>query len=1118
MSFRFSSVLILLFLQALLLVQAQPNNYGVPMISNYPYHETGGSEQNWCITQDHRGVIYVGNYDKGILEYDGVQWRNISVPDNVPVWSMVTGDDGVVYVGAEGDMGLLEPDSRGQLHFRSLFDSTLSIDATDFSVWKTYFSEGKVWFCSHSGIVLYHPLSQELEFLATPEDAYHSYMVQNRLYLSDYDNGLMVYDGTLFKPVAGGEFFHEKSITGLDQWESGWLFVSTLENGIFLFNTRTGQIDNSFLDGALMEKLQSKLITASKLLDQDLLICTYSNGLYILDREGRVKEIISESEGLIDNTVIQVYTKGQLSGSGPIWIANWKGISKVEANNPFRVFTEKSGFENLITDIVRFRSSLFVSTMSGLFYKSADGEHTRFNQLSEIGNNVYDLQLISPSRGRTFLLVSTDREVFVINERMHVSRLKDILVQDNNVPLSRDQIGGRFLLNDPDRPDIIYTGYNRVVGLQYYRGRWRQIFKSDKLDDEIYHMARDRYGYLWVSTSSEVIRMDLELAPAITVKTFSAEQGLPLDENTIVFLNPLSKNLMVGTHNGFYSFNYFQERFIPDSLFNSVLPQGRNTIRTFHCDYDGDYLFSFENENMGWTEMLVSHQNDQMEVINDKPFLRLPSAASADLFYSDEESGIWFSKSDELYHFDKSFKKKKSLPFQTLIRKVVINGDSLLFNGTNFKSLGKGQYTIQKAQDEATRPYINYEYNNIGFHWAAPFFEQEDKLRYTYFLEGFSKSWSEWQQAPFIEFINLKYGKYSLQVKAKNVYDQESETAIYSFVVNRPWYASFMAILGYFLLAGLLVYVFVRLYTIRLTRENLRLEGIIGERTAKIRQQKEELTDSIEYASRIQRAMLPSVELMEDRNIEHFILFRPRDIVSGDFYWMGEKDDRILIVAADCTGHGVPGAFMSMLGMTFLDEIFIKSGVTRTDEVMEALRDRVIHSMEQSGAEKYDTVMDGMDLAMICLDLKNNRFQYSGAYNPLYMVRKLRRGEKTRIKNGEELELPRGSINDEQHVLIQVRADQMPIGISEKQGRFISTSIADENFTIYMFSDGFLDQFGGPRGKKYMSKNFKKLLLDMQSVPLKEQGVALEKALLDWMGEIGQIDDILVMGLRLNQK
>jgi len=208
---------------------------------------------------------------------------------------------------------------------------------------------------------------------------------------------------------------------------------------------------------------------------------------------------------------------------------------------------------------------------------------------------------------------------------------------------------------------------------------------------------------------------------------------------------------------------------------------------------------------------------------------------------------------------------------------------------------------------------------------------------------------------------------------------------------------------------------------------------------------------------------------------------------------------------------------MSMLGMTFLDEIVIKSEVTNTDEILEQLREHVITSLKQSGQYSEGSTKDGMDLAMISVDLQTRNFQYSGAYNPLYLVRKLKRSEKARLAKDEELDLPRGSVHNDKYLLIQVRADQMPIGISEKTLPFHASTFKDEGYSIYMFSDGFLDQFGGPRGKKFMSRNFKKLILELQSVPLKEQGAAMDEILTDWMGEISQIDDILVMGLRLNE-
>lgn len=1115
MRIRFIAILSVFSLLFAISIQAQPNKYGVPLITNYSYRETGGNEQNWCITQDHRGVLYVGNHEKGVLEYDGVEWRSIPIPNNVPVWSLVTGADGVVYVGAEGDFGLLKPDKHGMLHFHSLFDSTLRSQFPFLTVTKSYFNKGKVYFCAYSGIIVYDPAEPQLSVINTPDNPYHTYMVEDELYNSDFGEGLMIYNGDNFEQVKGGNFFHEKSITGLDLYDPERLLVSTYENGLYLLNRETGELDGSFLSPKLQNEFRENQVTYLKIVDQNILVCTFANGLYVLDKGGEVKEIISESEGLIENTISQVYTDKRFNGSGPVWIAHWKGISKIEANNPFRVFTESSGFENLITDIVHFNGQLFLSTMSGLYYKSSSSS-TVFNRVNKIQTPVQDLQVIYPAPGISLLLASTGFEIFVIDKRMAVTTVNSNMINPPETNEDFEQIAGRFILSDPERPDVIYTGYTQVIGLQYIRGRWKEIFRCRDHQDEIFSMVRDRYGYLWISSKLKVTRIDLAIAQEATLKSYTREQGLPSDEDNMAFLDPETNDVLMGTREGFYHFDYFREKFVPDSMFNSVLPTGSNTIRAFHRDLTGKYWFSFENQYRGWTELVCTRHEDHFEILVEKPFQRLPAAASADVISSDPEYGVWFCKSDELYHFDDDFSRNDTLPFQTLIRKVIINNDSILFHGTNFKLNDRGLYSLNLFQEEDTQPYIKYRYNSIEFHWAAPYFEQENQLLYSYYLDNFSKSWSEWHSSSFKELTNLKYGKYTFYVKAKNVYGEESTAAKYSFVINRPWYASIIAIFGYILLSGLLVYVLIRLYTQRLKRENLRLEGVIRERTEEIMKQKEELTDSIEYASRIQRALLPSDQLMVDRNIDHFILFRPRDIVSGDFYWMGEKDDKMLIVAADCTGHGVPGAFMSMLGMTFLEEIVIKSELSNTEEIMEALREHVISSLEQSGTSSMDSVKDGMDLSMISVDFRTMKIQYSGAYNPLYLVRKLKRNEKARLNKGQDLELPRGSIYNEDYMLMQIRADQMPIGVSEKKMRFNSTIIKDEGFNIYMFSDGFLDQFGGPKGKKFMSKNFKKLLLDLQSVPLNEQGDALEKVLLDWMGEISQIDDILVMGLRIN--
>ncbi|HRR93596.1 MAG TPA: triple tyrosine motif-containing protein, partial [Bacteroidales bacterium] len=210
---------------------------------------------------------------------------------------------------------------------------------------------------------------------------------------------------------------------------------------------------------------------------------------------------------------------------------------------------------------------------------------------------------------------------------------------------------------------------------------------------------------------------------------------------------------------------------------------------------------------------------------------------------------------------------------------------------------------------------------SVSFFWTTPYFPEEESVSYSFRLEGFDKTWSRWEKVYYKDFTNLPYGKYTFRVKGKTVTDIETEEAAFEFIILKPWYLTTLMILLYVVAFVVLIILIIKAYTRKLKNENIRLEGIVAERTAVVVKQKEELESSIHYARRIQMALLPSETILSENLKNYFILFKPRDIVSGDFYWMTKKENRLYIVAADCTGHGVPGAFMSLLGMSFLDEI-----------------------------------------------------------------------------------------------------------------------------------------------------------------------------------------------------
>ncbi len=287
-------------------------------------------------------------------------------------------------------------------------------------------------------------------------------------------------------------------------------------------------------------------------------------------------------------------------------------------------------------------------------------------------------------------------------------------------------------------------------------------------------------------------------------------------------------------------------------------------------------------------------------------------------------------------------------------------------------------------------------------------------------------------------------------------------------------------LISVFSIGGFVLIFIFAIYTLKNYREKQAANQLLSK-------QNKEITDSILYAERIQQAVLPTRKLFVSLIPDYFILFKPRDIVSGDFYWMAKHKNSIVITAADCTGHGVPGAFMSMLGLTFLNEIVSNAETLEADLILNDLRDNVINSLRQDDPNME--TRDGMDMSLCVINLDTLGLQYAGAYNPLIHIR-----------------------NNE---LFELKADKMPIGRHIRKNKpFTKKEIQlKKGDKLYLYSDGYTDQFGGEKGRKFQSKNFKQLLLEISNNPMDKQKELLNQTLTEWQGELEQLDDILVIGL-----
>ncbi len=382
--------------------------------------------------------------------------------------------------------------------------------------------------------------------------------------------------------------------------------------------------------------------------------------------------------------------------------------------------------------------------------------------------------------------------------------------------------------------------------------------------------------------------------------------------------------------------------------------------------------------------------------------------------------------------------------------------------------------------------------NRIIFDFLSICLVNPGAVRYQFMLEGADKEWITTDQSR-AAYSSLSPGRYTFMVRASNNYGYWNEVpARLSFSIRGPVYMTswFIVLCITVLVAG--IYLFISLRERTLRREKEHLEQKVEERTAEVVSKSLELeernrdtTASIRYAERIQAAMLPPENFFNDT----FVLFMPKDIVSGDFYWMHDSGFKQYIAAVDCTGHGVPGAFMSIIGHNSLNKIVRESGITRPSEILDHLNIEVVHALLQR-SEK--AVRDGMDISLISYDILEHTVEYAGAYQPLYHVR-----------DGK---------------VTIYRADRFPIGMIDGQARksFTNNKVdVRPGDMLYIFTDGFADQFGGEHEKKFKTINIRSLLAEIYTLPVDEQKRRLDNAIREWMRDLAQVDDILFIGTRV---
>lgn len=1075
----------------------------IPMITNYSTKDYQGHPQNWDMIQDPRGIMYFANTD-GIVEFDSKSWRQHRLGGVTMIFSYDRSDEGQVFFGGNGIFGVFHADSIGELIFEDLSEQ-LPDSLRDFTnVWNTFCVGNKVYFNTFNDQVSYMFVYEDGEIsVIDPKNSFHlAFKVGEEIWVMEKASGLyrIVNDKPSFIPNT--DQLIDKSVFAVLPFDSNRKLIATSDGGLFLFNHQsyTEETFQPWLPELSAELVSMGIYGGMQLNDGSYAFNTLGGGVYIISRDGELLHHISRDQGMLSEQVLSLYQ----DFSGNLWCGLGNGIAKISLNSPLTYLMEGSGFTGSPQAFARVDSLIYLATTSGMFLFDPD--------------DAGSVRRVDGLFGQCFDAVEMDGKVLVASHNVFEVDGTDASVVADFQSRWLEPIEGLAY-------DAFVVGGRDGLGVfRKDGGTWNWSLHVDGLEDEVISISQDLdpNGFqddslrFWAGTWNHGVFMlavgrDLE---GYSIMHLDSTQGIP--QGQIQVQRFKDKNVF-STARGMMEYDYDSGIFIKD---NSLY---KDSVRFA-------YRMEIAPNNHIWvsTGKRIYHlipANGEF-LMDTVPFMSL-DVGGVNALMPISDGLCWLGADDAVVLYNPNVGTDYTAPYSCILRQVLSNNDSLVFGGLYVED---GIPVMEQMEEHVhVFPYSN---NNLTFEFTSSFFEHTDYIEYSYKLEGSDdEKWTPWKSDNKAVFTNLPEGEYVFVVRAINIYQHISEEARYAFVILPPWYRTWWAYLLYAVSAILVITIAARLYSRKLQKEKIHLEQLVNERTAELANKNEELeqineeiltqkalveeknrdiTDSIRYAEKIQRALLTSDKYLNKVFTDHFVLYKPKDILSGDFYWAYElknKDSwKVIFATVDCTGHGVPGALMSIVGNTFLNETVIEHGIVDPGAILNELRSKVIAALGQTGAQGESR--DGMDLALCVWDRHADTLSFAGAFNPMWLFRSNQAKEDSL---SEFLSVEGTDLN-----IYELKPDKQPVGFSPKQQDFKTTSIKLEpNDEIYIFSDGFADQFGGPKGKKFRYNQFRETLLEISGKPMEERREELLKIFEDWRGNLEQVDDICILGVKV---
>jgi len=1011
---------------------------------NYGADDGLPQEDIFSIFQDKKGYLWFGT-NSGAVRYNGREMLVFNQENGLPgnsIRDIKQDSSEMMYFATTSGIAKFNEDRLEEILLEGVSFSRIYIDTKD-----------NRWFIGDDGVYLQEADGKirfiNSEFPELPKIIHHitEQPLTSNLLLAT-SQGVFLYDT------------ENSQITQLSNTDSYSLFIDA--NDSIWISTRNG-LSITYLPDLLTNKQDALIRNLNKRLQFPVniisSITTNKFGSVWLVTDSRIMQVISSDQepiiyeqeiGLKNNKILSFL----IDHEDNIWIGFSGGLQRLTNRKGLRNFYPGTFNSYIYTIFQDDQQRMWITSDNGVFYFKED-QLINFTPQTGAGNTKFTGTQLP---NRNILLANNEGLYEVSSRTLEIVRhapFRQIAHNFENIFVTSK--GEIFLL----------TGINGVI--YYFPDFYSQpIQLKNRFTANIFQLI-EQEGKIIGGNSTGFVSFngsDFEVFQETNCNIWSLYQE--------------GDKVWVGTDCGIglVQNNRFDQMelsaFAKEMVIKSILPaKNRN--------------FLWVGTNKGFSYFNTNSQDFEF-TINTKDGLSGDEITSGGLFL-DQNGLLWVGTYHGISNFN--IRAKSTLNYSPVcyIEKMFLNGERI---------------------KEESKQLFSHKENNLVFEISALSFSDETSVEYEYYLRGTGNNYSSYHRGSDFraEYDNLPPGTYEFIYKAKGKNNIWGYAEKIEFSIRKAWYDTwgFRIIVPLVFLALTFLVYRIRVSTIKAQKR--RLEQQVRERThelevanteieaqrdfaryqhEQISQQQKSIMDSIHYAQTIQNSLLPSSQALKTQLPEHFVLFKPRDVVSGDYYWFSEHGSHYYVAAADCTGHGVPGAFMSMLGMALMNEIVNKNPSIDADEMLNELRSHIMVNLHQKGDP--DAARDGMDMVLCKINREESHLQFAGANNPLYLLR-----------NGE---------------LTEYKTDKMPVSIHDIMHPFTGQEIRlKPGDLIYLFSDGYADQFGGPKRKKLKYRPFKELLLANSEKDMHEQGLLLDKEFEQWKGDTEQIDDVLVIGLK----